>query len=105
MEYKLIITQNFKDDLDSILEYISQQLFNSSAADRLMKKAEEKVRSIKENPFLYPIYHDEILAGKGYRYTVVSNYILFYTVDQENKIVSVLRLIYGGQNILNILNT
>ncbi|MCH5193877.1 MAG: type II toxin-antitoxin system RelE/ParE family toxin [Oscillospiraceae bacterium] len=103
MEYKLIIAQNFKDDLDSILEYISQQLFNPSAADRLLKKTEKKVRNIKENPFLYPTYHDEILAGKGYRYAVVSNYILFYTIDEEHKTVSVLRLVYGGQNILNII--
>lgn len=103
MGYKLIITKTFNDDLDDIVEYISQQLFNSSAADRLMKMAEEKISNISENPLLYPLYHDEKLAEKGYRYTVVSNYILFYTVDEETRTVYVLRLIYGGQNILNII--
>ncbi|MCH5192676.1 MAG: type II toxin-antitoxin system RelE/ParE family toxin [Oscillospiraceae bacterium] len=103
MGYKLIITKTFNDDLDGIVEYLSEQLFNPNAADRLMKKAEEKISNISGNPFIYPLYHDERFAEKGYRYTVVSNYILLYTVDKEAKNIHIVRLIYGGQNILNII--
>lgn len=103
MEYKLTITESFESDLDGVLEYISQKLFNPAAADRLLKKAEEKIGLICEDPFMYPFYHNDLISEKGYRYAVISNYILFYTVDEKRKIIILSRFLYGRQNILNII--
>lgn len=101
MAYKLIISQSFEDDLDNILSYIYHKLYNPAAATRLLSKAEEIVSYIVENPFLYPLYHDERLAEKGYHYAVISNYLLFYTVDEAKKTINISRLLYGSQNITN----
>ena len=103
MAYKLIVSQSFADDLDGILGYISYKLYNPMAATRLIANAEEVVSCIKENPFLYPLYHDEKLAERGYRYAVVSNYLLFYTIDEAKETIYVARFLYGGQNIGNKL--
>ncbi len=104
MEYNLIITAEFEDDLDSVLGYISNNLQSPVAASRLLNSTQEKISTIQENPFLYPAYHNEKLAEKGYRYAIVSNYIVFYKVDESNSLISVMRFLYGGQNILAILN-
>ena len=103
MGYKLTVTESFESDLDNVLEYISQKLLNPAAADRLLKRTEEKINLICENPFMYPLYHDDTISEKGYHYAVVSNYILFYTVEETEKIIILSRFLYGGQNILNVL--
>lgn len=72
MAYKLVISQSFADDLDDILSYISNKLYNHTAAKRLLANAEDVVSYIKDNPFLYPLYHDKKLAERGYHYAVIS---------------------------------
>jgi toxin ParE1/3/4 len=99
MAYKLVISQCFADDLDDILSYISNKLYNPTAANRLLANAEKVVSYIKDNPFLYPLYHDEKLAERGYHYAVISNYLLFYTINKTEETVNIARFLYGGQNI------
>lgn len=103
MNYKLYITESFENDVSSVISYISHKLHNPAAAERLLKNAEENVYEIAENPFLYPLYHDEKIAEKGYHYAVVSKYLIFYSIDESNKIIHVSRFLYGGQNVTGIL--
>lgn len=103
MAYKVKITQSFEDDIADVLEYISQKLYNSDAARRLLGSAEGKISLICENPLLYPLYHDEKLAEKGYHYVSVSNYLIFYRIDESDKTVFITRFLYGGQSISTII--
>lgn len=103
MVYKLKITQSFEDDLAAVLEYISNKLYNTSAARRLLFSAEKKISLIVENPSLYPLYHDEKLAQKGYHYVPVANYLIFYIIDKSDKTVFITRFLYGGQNISAVI--
>lgn len=103
MTYKVIFSNAFEDDLDATLEYISRKLYNPSAAQRLLNKVSDTISLLEENPMLFPLYHDDVLTKQGLRYTVISNYLLFYKVDDNKMTVEFSRLIYGGQNIPNIL--
>ena len=103
MAYKVKITQSFEDDLAAVLEYISHKLYNSDAARRLLFRAEEKISLISENPLLYPLYHDDTLAEKGYHYLPVANYLIFYRIDESDKTVFITRFLYGGQNISAVI--
>lgn len=103
MTYRLDISQNFEEDLDATLDYISHKLHSPVAAKNLLHSTEEKLKLILENPQLYPLYHDEYLAKKGYRYAIVSNYLVFYVIDDEKQIIHIVRFLYGGQNITNSL--
>lgn len=103
MTYKLDISQNFEDDLDAILDYISHKLHSPVAAKNLLRSTEEKLKLILENPQLYPLYHDEYLAKRGYRYAIVSNYLVFYVIDENKHIIHIVRFLYGGQNITSNL--
>ncbi len=87
MGYELTITESFESDLDNVLEYISQKLSNPAAADRLLKRTGEKINLICEDPFMYPLYHDDNISERGYRYAAISNYILYYTIEETEKII------------------
>ncbi len=97
--YKAIISEAFESDLDSTLTYIRTVLFNDTAADNLLDATEDKVAKIAENPTLYPIYHDDDIARRGYHYAIVGNFLIFFTVNDEEKSVFIARFLYGGQNI------
>ena len=97
--YKAIISEAFESDLDSTLTYIRTVLFNDTAASNLLDAAEDKVAKIAENPTLYPLYHDDDIARRGYHYAIVGNFLIFFTVNDEEKSVFIARFLYGGQNI------
>lgn len=102
MTYKVIFSNAFEDDLDGALEYISRKLYNPSAAQRLLNKIADTVSLLEENPMLFPLYHDDVLAKQGLRYTVISNYLLFYKVNEQTKTVDLSRFIFGDRNITNM---
>ena len=103
MNYSLDITESFENDVGSVIDYISHKLYNPAAAERLLKNAENAISKIAENPYIYPLYHDEIVSEKSYHYAVISEYIIFYLIDETNKIIHISRFLYGGQNIIEIL--
>lgn len=39
----------------------------------------------------------------GYRKLIVKNYIVFFTIDEPNKVVDVERILYGRRDWLRIL--
>lgn len=102
MTYKVFFSKAFEDDLDGALEYISRKLYNLSAAQRLLNKVSDTVSLLEENPMLFPLYHDDVLAKQGLRYTVISNYLLFYKVNEQTKTVDLSRFIFGDRNITNM---
>lgn len=103
MNYSLDITESFENDVGSVIEYISHKLYNPDASERLLRNTENTVSKIAENPFLYPVYHDETISEKGYRYAVISKYLIFYLIDEASKTIHISRFLYGGQNVVEIL--
>ncbi|MDE7281245.1 MAG: type II toxin-antitoxin system RelE/ParE family toxin [Ruminiclostridium sp.] len=98
MEFNLIFTEEFEKDLDEVLNYISDKLDNTIAAERLMDKISDKFLQLGDNPFLYPKCHDSKIARQGYRFAVVGNYLIFYMADEKTKTVYLSRFLYGGRN-------
>lgn len=85
MLYDVIITKAFESDMDSALEYISDKLYNSSAAARLLDKVTDTISLFEENPFIFPIYHDSEIAKFGYRFAVAGKFLIFYRIDESKK--------------------
>lgn len=103
MTYKLISTALFIDNLNEVTDYISCKLHNPSAAQKLLNKVSDTISLIGDNPYLFPLYHNDILAKRGYRYTVVSNYLLLYQVDEIKQEIYISRFLHGGRNITDMI--
>jgi plasmid stabilization system protein ParE len=99
--YKLKYSRFYRNELRSATKYIKQDLNNPVAARRLKDKVKEANTKIKENPFLYPAVPDEYLASNGYRFTMVKNYMLFYTVEEKE--ITIARFLYGHRDWMKIL--
>lgn len=99
MAYKAELTKEFETDLDEVLDHISNKLYNPSAAGKIVDKILHIIQILEEDPLSFPLYHDDALAEQGMRYTLVSNYLLFYKFDENKRTVYLSRFLYGRRNI------
>jgi plasmid stabilization system protein ParE len=74
------------------------------AAMNLNLAVKEVRRKLRENPYRRPLVHDPYLADKGYHSIAVKNYLLFYTIDENNKIVRLHRFMHKTRDWMTILS-
>ena len=108
MTYQIDYLPSALRDFTEIADYICVKLNNPQAADRLSENLVSTVEKLGEMPYRYPVYFP--LAAFSvkplkfeYRKMVVKNYLVFYWVDEENHLVTIARVIYGGRNIEQLL--
>jgi plasmid stabilization system protein ParE len=105
MAFRVKHTEQSYDDLDGIIEYISEKLFDPQAAERFYNNVAEKIERLKENPYMFPLYHDEKLSAKGYRFAVIGNYLMFFVVDESDKVVSIIGIVYGRRDMPTVFDS
>lgn len=101
--YQLRFTPIAADDLDGIYRYISGHLVAPKAANDLMADIETSIIRLKEFPYSGSPVADDILRSHGYRKLIVKKYIIFYLIDESEKQVVIMRVLYGAQKYENIL--
>ena len=57
----------------------------------------------EETPNIYPNVPDDNLAIKGLKFAIIKNYLMFFTVDEDDKIVNVIRFLYIRRDWKNII--
>jgi plasmid stabilization system protein ParE len=103
--YSVIITDMAEEDILNTVRYIADVLKTATAANNLLDEIEKHEEILKNTPKIYPIVPDEYLAQKGLRLTIIKNYLMFYTINEDEKIVTVIRFLYGRRDWKNILRT
>ena len=103
MNYKIRIMANAKREMREITEYIAKDLGNPAAALRRLDLIDEKIQTLEENPARYPFVQDEYLASKGFRWVAAKTHLIFYTVCEESKTVSVMRVLNGRRDWSRLL--
>jgi len=107
MEYKYSyrFTEKAEQDLDEILHYISVDLVNPTAAQNLGRKIFEKIDMVRIFPESGAPIDNEFLSDKTVRKLLVENYVIYYKAHYDEKIIFVLRVVYGKRNLDEILKT
>ena len=101
--YSLNITNAAEEDILNTAKYIADVLKAPMAANNLLDEIDKHEEILKHTPNIYPFVPDKYLAAKGVKFTPVKNYMMFYTVNEANKIVTVIRFLYGRRDWKNIL--
>lgn len=101
--YRIRFTPLAFDDLNETDAYISETLCNEAAAQRLLKEMEESVNQLKQFPRIGSEVEDAYLASKGYRKLVVDNYLIFHLINEAQREVVIMRVIYGAREYRNLL--
>lgn len=98
--YEIEFTEDARDEIREIYEYISKNLVNKEAAKRLMRKMRKTVMDLAESPRLYAKIEKKDRMKREFRRIVVDNYIILYTIDKDKKTVYISHMYYGKRNYL-----
>ena len=106
--YNVIVTKPAERDIRGIYRYIKNKLQNREAAERRIDLIHEKLKSLEDKPYRYPLVLDEFLASLGLRSVMAENHVLFYVIREKSETVkkstvSVIRVMYGRRDWASIL--
>ena len=103
MKYEVVLETTAIFDLRGILDYITDVLKEPETARKIFFSIEEKVMSLDELPRRHSVVRDEPYAGIGVRAMLVGNYTAFYVVDETERKVHVLRILYNRREWQSLL--
>ena len=102
-KYKVVVSNKYQQDLRNILHYLISDLNAPIAAMDFLDEVEETVKGLSLMPYRFVLVRDELLRQQGYRTCLINNYLLFYKVFEQERIVQIYRLIYARRNWKNFL--
>ena len=101
--YKVDVSEPAENDLMDVVRYIASQLSAPISALHMMELFEEAMAELSDMPQRCPLVADERLSQMGYRKLILKNYIVFFSIDEKNKVVNVERILFGRRDWLRFL--
>jgi len=103
--YSVVYSLEAMDDLREIYTYIAFALMVPEIAEKQVNRIRKEVRSLDFMPFRYSFVDWEPWKSMGMHKVPVDNFVVYYTVNGDSHTVTVIRIFYGGQDMVNIVNT
>ena len=88
-------------DLEQIKEYISGELDNPAAANRVLAQITKRIRKLSQFPELGSSLETIVPFQTDYRFLVCGNYLAVYLVEQDMVLVD--RVLYGKRDLVRAL--
>ena len=98
-KYQVRLLKIAEEDFLEIVSYVAAD--NIPAAEALALKVEKNLSLLSANPRLGRIPKETEIRKLGYRYLIVQNYIIFYTI--ERKTILIHRILHGARNYKGLL--
>ena len=96
------LTKRAESDLDGIVSYMAVELANPQAASDFVDKSKDNIDEARAFPESGSLVDNEFLQVENLRKKLIGNYIMYYLPDMREKIIYILRIVYGKQNITEI---
>ena len=93
------------NDLRNIYAYIAFQLQAPETAKRQIERIQEKICSLDLMPEKYALVEWEPWKSQNTHRVPIDNFVIFYIVYPNIKELTILRILYGKQNIEQILKS
>jgi toxin ParE1/3/4 len=97
--YKVIYSPEALDDIRKIYSYIAFELLVPDTALNQVNRIRKEVRSLDFMPMRYSVVDWEPWKSMQMHKLPVDNYIVFYLVDSNLYTVTIIRIVYGKQDI------
>ena len=101
-QFRVFHSDESYSDLRSIFRYICINLWNHIAANNLYEKIEKRIDSLEFCPERFQLVDNDNPCLCGLRVTHVDNFNIYYRVDNEKEIVTIVRVLYCGVDLNNI---
>lgn len=103
IKYNVIIELPAENDLMEVFNYITDILKEPAVAKRLFLGIKEQILKLDELPFRHAVISEEPYSSAGIRKIPIENYLIFYSVDDTEKEVHILRILYDRREWQNLI--
>ncbi|MCM1046206.1 MAG: type II toxin-antitoxin system RelE/ParE family toxin [Candidatus Gastranaerophilales bacterium] len=103
--YSVIYSSEAVDDLREIYLYIAFTLKVPDTAEKQVNRIRKEIRSLDFMPSRYSIVDWEPWKSMKMHKVPVDNFVVYYTVNDSDSTVAVIRIFYGGRDVKNIINS
>ena len=97
-KYKIQLSIKAKNDIKNVVRYIKYELLEPSIAEKYANLIEKEIKSLEHCPQKFAIIDREIIGSDNVRKLIIKNYIAFYRINENNRIVNIERVLYGSSN-------
>ena len=92
-------SENFLQDLKEISIYISDTLQEPQTAGKQVQRILDSADSLNHMPERYRVYEGGGKQGLKIRILTVGRYVVLYQPNESQRLVKILRAVYGGRDI------
>jgi addiction module RelE/StbE family toxin len=103
MKYEIVITGPADADISDIALYISNELHSPQAAVNLLDDIDRHILDLEHMPKKYALVQDERLSDQRIRIIPVKNYLVFYSINDNSKTITIIRVLYNKRDWVKIL--
>lgn len=96
-------SQKAESDLDDIISYIAVELSNPQAATDFLEQLQKTIEEARLFPESGSLVVNDFLVNTDIRKKLIGNYVMYYLLDSVEKMVFIVRIVYGRRNIDEIL--
>ena len=99
MIYTIVLTETAKNDLAEIFQYIAVELRSAQNAAAQFSRLEKAIASLDQMPERFRVYDKKKWRERNLHIMPVDHYLVFYIPKQEERTVTVMRILYAGREI------
>lgn len=103
MKYKILRTDTAEEQLRDIIFYIADDSGNVDIALGYLDKIETAINRLQEFPESGSIPRYSILKKQAYRVVIVEKHLVFYKINEEDKIVVIYAIVDGRREYRNLI--
>lgn len=103
MKYKIMRTAKAEEQLRDIIFYIAEDSGSVDIALQYLDKLEKAVMQLEEFPYIGAKPRYTILRKQGYLVLIVERHLIFYKVEETEKVVTVYAVVDGRREYKNLI--
>ncbi len=97
-QYEVLLSPKALRNLDAIYAYVAHELLAENTAEALIDALEAGIFSLEQMPYRCPERTVGAYANRGYRQLLVKNYTVIYRIQEKQKKVIIVTVVYSKSN-------
>lgn len=102
-QYQVKMTDHATEQMVEAVSYISKMLLVPDVALRWSERIQAEIASLSKMPGRYPLTPEEPWRSEGVHKMPVENFLVYYWINETERIVWVTAIVYGRRDQLNML--
>lgn len=97
MNYQVEFADTAKEDLRSLAYRLAE------LAKRFVRELQQSCKMLETFPESGALLGDRILRSSGYRFLAFTDYLTFYTIDKEKRVVYIAAVFNGKKDYVRVM--